>query len=160
MDFHIAQINIARFRVPSDDPVNADFVGALDRVNALAERQPGFIWRLIGDGNDALDIDAFDDPNIAINMSVWTSIESLAAFVYRTPAHVEIMRRRTEWFDKIETSFALWWIPTGHRPSIEEGRERLRALETRGVSPTAFTFKDVQPMPSGLAVPPVMDECT
>jgi len=86
MKYELAQVNIARFRVPADDPVNADFVDNLDRVNAIAETQPGFVWRLIGSGNDALDLQAFDDPLIITNLSVWTDVRSLVDFVYRNPA--------------------------------------------------------------------------
>lgn len=147
MDYHIAQINIARFRVPSDDPVNADFMNALDRVNAAAEGQPGFVWRLVGEGNNAMDVNAFDDPNMAINMSVWTSIQALEAFVYRHPDHLEIMRRRAEWFEKMNTYVALWWVPMGHEPNLPEAREKLEILAREGPTPAAFTFKNRFPAP-------------
>lgn len=147
MNHHLAQINIARFRVPGDDPVNADFMAALDRVNAVAESQPGFIWRLVGDGNDAMDINAFDDPDLAINMSVWTSIEALEAFVYRHPEHLAIMRRRAEWFDKMKVYAALWWVPVGHTPSLDEAKDKLATLEADGPTPAAFTFKHRFPAP-------------
>ena len=126
MTHHLAQVNIAKFRLPSDHPTNADFVNALDRVNAIAEGQPGFIWRLTGDANDALDINVFDDPLVAINMSVWADMDALSAFVYRTPAHRDFMRRRAEWFDKVETHLALWWVPAGHIPSAAGGRTKTR----------------------------------
>ncbi|MES1197460.1 MAG: DUF3291 domain-containing protein [Pseudomonadota bacterium] len=113
MSYHLAQINIARFIKPVDDPANAEFLANFDRINALAESQPGFVWRLIGDGNDALSIHAFDDPLIAINMSVWADMEALAAFVYRTE-HRDIMRRGHEWFEPMAVYMALWWIPIGH----------------------------------------------
>ncbi|MDH3512801.1 MAG: DUF3291 domain-containing protein, partial [Gammaproteobacteria bacterium] len=118
MNYHLAQLNIARFMKPAEHPDNADFVNNLDRVNAIAESQPGFVWRLTGDGNDALDIQAFDDPNIAVNMSVWTSMESLADFVYRNKEHLAIMRRRREWFEKTKFHLVLWWVEAGHIPSL------------------------------------------
>ena len=93
MTFYLAQINIGRFRLPVEHPANADFVANLDRINALADSQPGFIWRLKGEGNNATDIKPYDDPNMAINMSVWRDMDALAGFVYRT-AHREVMRRR------------------------------------------------------------------
>ncbi len=92
--FHLAQVNIGRFIKPVDDPSNADFMNNLDRVNALAEASPGFVWRLKGDGNNATDIRAFDDPQMAINMSVWEGVEALAAFAYRNMDHRSVMRRR------------------------------------------------------------------
>lgn len=83
MNYHLAQLNIARFRLPQEHPGNKGFIDNLDRVNAIAETQEGFIWRFTGEGNDALDIQAFDDPNVASNMSLWSGLESLGAFVYR-----------------------------------------------------------------------------
>lgn len=165
MQYHLAQINIAKFRVPMEDPVNRDFVANLQHVNAIAEQQPGFVWRLIGDGGDATDIQAYDDPDIIVNMSLWTDIESLAAFVYRNPAHLEIMRRRREWFERLEIHQALWWVPAGHRPDAAEGRWRLEHLERHGPTARAFTFRQPYGVPAGAdedgAVPdrPVLDRC-
>ena len=146
-NFHIAQFNIARFQSPIDDPVNADFMAALDRVNAVADVQPGFVWRLAGEDDNATDIQAFDDPQVLVNMSVWRDIDALAQFVYRTPAHVEIMRQREKWFEKIETSYVLWWLPKCETPSVEVGRRRLQQLSERGPTPNAFTFKERFPPP-------------
>ena len=112
---HIAQINVARFRVPKDDPANADFMAALDHINAMAEASKGFVWRLIGDGNDATDLEAIPgDPDFIVNMSVWDSVEALEAFAYRQADHRAVLARRQEWFDPIEPSFALWWVEPGH----------------------------------------------
>ena len=159
MEYHLAQINIAKFRLPQEDPVNADFVNNLDRVNAIAEEQPGFIWRFKGEGNDALDVQAFDDPNIAINMSVWSDIQSLVKFVYRNDDHKKIMRRRKEWFDKIDFHMVLWWIEKDRRPSIEEAKIRLELLSQNGPSYSAFTFKQPFAAPSGDTINPFKDEC-
>ena len=52
MKYHLAQLNIARFVKPADHPDNADFVNNLDRVNAVADAQPGFVWRLVGEVAD------------------------------------------------------------------------------------------------------------
>ena len=140
MYYQLAEINIATFRRPISDPVNASFIAELDRVNALAEAAPGFIWRLVGEGNDALDVRAFDDPNVAINMSVWQDVDALAKFVYRSEGHRAIMRRRREWFDRMEFHLALWWVEAGHRPSIAEGKARLDLLSRIGPSAQAFLF--------------------
>ncbi|MFM8753890.1 MAG: DUF3291 domain-containing protein [Phenylobacterium sp.] len=147
---HLAQINIARFRLPMDHPANSDFIGNLDPVNGIAEAQPGFVWRLTGDGNNALDLRAYDDPNVAVNMSVWTDLDALATFVYRSEAHRGIMRRRREWFDPIETHMALWWIPAGHRPKVTEGVARLERLRQLGPTQDAFSFKHPFPPPGFL----------
>lgn len=149
MQYQLAQINIAKFRLPPNDPVNADFIANLDPVNATAEAQPGFVWRHKGDGNDALDIHAFDDPMIAVNMSVWTDIESLVAFVYRNEEHIKIMRRRKEWFDRVEVYQALWWIEAGRIPTLEEAKLRLELLRLNGPTYCAFTFKNAFAAPTG-----------
>ncbi len=147
MRHHLAQINIARFRQPMADPVNADFLAAIDRVNAVADRYPGFVWRLVGDGGDATDIRAFDDPNMLINMSLWTDIESLKNFVYGEAAHREIMHRRREWFDRIESHTALWWRPAGSPPTLTEAKATLDHLARHGAGPRAFTFAASFPPP-------------
>ena len=159
MKHHLAQLNVARFREPADHPVNADFVNNLDRVNAIAETQPGFIWRLVGDGNDALDVQAFEDPNIAVNMSVWADLESLAAFAYRNADHRAIMRRRREWFEQMEFYLVLWWVAEGHRPTMEEAKKRLELLRRKGPTVDAFTFKQPFPAPGESDISPVLDEC-
>ncbi|MBL4673485.1 MAG: DUF3291 domain-containing protein [Arenicella sp.] len=159
MTYHIAQLNIARFRLPQEHPDNADFVNNLDRINEIAEQQDGFVWRFKGDGNDALDVKAFDDPNVASNMSLWKSLEALSAFVYRNREHREIMRRRHEWFDKIDFYLVLWWVEAGQIPSIDDAKARLRLLESIGASEQAFTFKTPFCAPSGDRIPAVFDDC-
>ena len=159
MQYQLAELNIAKFRLPKDHPVNREFIENLDRVNAIAESQPGFVWRLVGQGNNALDLQAFEDPNIAVNMSVWTDLESLAQFVYRNAAHADIMKRRREWFDKIDFHLVLWWIPADHRPTLEEAKARLRLLEVSGPTAAAFRFNRPFPAPSGVEVTPIFDEC-
>ncbi len=159
MSYHLAQINIARFRLPADDPANADFVNAIEAVNAAADAQAGFVWRLQGDGAGALDIQAYDDPNIVINMSVWESLDQLAAFAYRHNTHRKIMRRRREWFEEMAFYLALWWIEAGTTPTVEEGGRRIELIKERGPGPDAFTFKTPFPPPGGAKIAPVLDEC-
>ncbi|HZZ34752.1 MAG TPA: DUF3291 domain-containing protein [Caulobacteraceae bacterium] len=159
MGFELAQINIGRLLAPIDSPQIAAFVANLDRINALAENQPGFVWRLTGEGNNATDIQAFDDPRIALNMSVWESLEALAAFVYRT-GHREVMRRRREWFEApAEAYMALWWVPAGHRPTPAEGRARLEMLQRLGPTQGAFSFREPFPAPGAANITPILDEC-
>ncbi len=158
--YHLAEVNIGTLRAPVDDPMIAEFVANLERINALAEGQPGFVWRLTGDGDDATDIQPDPTkPLLAINMSVWTDADSLAGFVYRT-AHRDIMRRRAEWFEKMELYMCLWWVPVGHQPTPAEAMERLEILRRRGPSPEAFTFRQPFPAPDALEPPaPILDEC-
>ena len=159
MKFQLVQLNIARFRLPQEHPSNADFVNNLDRVNEIAEGQPGFVWRFKGEGNNALDVQAFDDPNIAVNMSIWTDLEALGAFVYRNDEHLAIMRRRTEWFDRIEFHLVLWWIEEGHLPTLDEAKQRLETLVKLGPSSKAFTFRQPFSPQRDEDIQPVMDEC-
>ena len=159
MPYHLAEINIATFRVPLADPVNAGFIDNLDRVNALAEAAPGFVWRLAGEGNNALEIRAFENANTAINMSVWTDMDALADFVYRNEGHRQIMRRRREWFDRMEFHLALWWVPAGHRPTVAEGKQRLESLSRLGPSAHAFLFNRPFPAPDAVTTSPRLDRC-
>ena len=89
---------------------------ALDRVNALAERSPGFVWRLKSAAGNATDIQATCDPLFLVNMSVWLDADALFDFVYRS-AHTPEMARRKEYFERFEGAYqALWWVPAGHVP--------------------------------------------
>lgn len=140
--YELAQVNVARFKFPPEDPRLAGFMEALDPVNALADDAPGFVWRLQDDSGNATSIHAFDDPLLLINLSVWQDIDALHDFVYRTQ-HAAVMRRRAEWADRMEEAYlVLWWVPAGHRPDLAEARERLEHLRTHGPTPTAFTFRD------------------
>ncbi len=146
-DYHLAQINIARFQLAMDDPHIVAFTDQLDAVNALADNSPGFIWRLQGEEGNAMAISAFDDENLLINMSVWASAEALFDYTYKT-AHTQIMSRRKEWFGHLQDAYmALWWIAAGHIPGPQEGRERLDMLRKNGPSPEAFNFKNRFPAP-------------
>lgn len=138
---HLAQLNIGRLLAPIDDPRIADFVDNLGPVNALAESSPGYVWRLQDESGDATSIKAFDDDLMILNLTVWTSIEALADFVFRT-GHVELLRRRREWFEApIRPTTCLWWIPEGTLPEVSDAIVRLEHLRAHGPSPTAFTFR-------------------
>jgi hypothetical protein len=144
---HIAQVNIARMRAPLDSAEMAGFVARLDEVNALADRSPGFVWRLQDGAGNSTYLRPYDDDRILFNMSVWRTLAALRDFVYRT-AHTEVMRRRAEWFEKFEGVYtALWWVPEGHVPSIDDAKQRLEHLQARGPSAFAFTFKTPFPSP-------------
>ena len=157
--FHLAQINIGRLKAHIDDPQIADFKDNLDAINALAEGSPGFVWRFTGDGNNATDVQAFDDPLMAINMSVWESVAALGAFVYRSE-HVAFMRRRREWFHETDNFMTLWWTPAGHHPTPQEAIARLATLGRLGPTSEAFTFKTPHPAPDAAHPPlPILDEC-
>jgi hypothetical protein len=137
----LAQLNVGRLRAPMDDPRIDDFRNALDTINALAESTAGFVWRLQDDTGNATSIHLFDDPLEIINLSVWESIEALAAFTYRS-AHTAVLRRRREFFEPASVPIlCLWWIPEGTLPTPQEALGRLAYLRLHGPSPTAFTFR-------------------
>lgn len=151
--FELAQMNVAVMKAPLESPVMADFVDNLDRINALAEQSPGFIWRLQTDGGNATGLRPLGD-DVIVNMSVWRDLEALAGYVYRSP-HVGIMRRRREWFERMQDAHqVLWWVPAGHRPLIEEGVGRLGALRRHGPTGSAFTFRRAFPAPDAVHCEP------
>ena len=154
-DWHLAQINVGRMLGPEGDPVVQGFFDALDEVNALADASPGFVWRLVGEGGaNATDIQSTADPLLLLNISVWTDAESLFDYVYRT-AHTPVMAKRRDWFEKFDGAYmALWWLPAGTIPTINDGLSRLWHLDRFGPTPHAFTFKLRFP-PPGLGAPPV-----
>jgi len=148
-DFHLAQFNTARALAPLDDPLLADFMAQLDEINGLAERSPGFVWRLQDASGNATTIRAYDDPRMLINLSVWESVEALFDFAYKTD-HTRVLARRKEWFEYPDgPNLVLWWIPAGTLPSLAEAAARLVHLGAHGPTAHAFTFKQRFPSPAG-----------
>lgn len=138
--YHLAQINIAKAKAAMDSEIMRGFVERLEEINTLADKAPGFIWRLKDDAGDASAIQAYDDPSIAVNMSVWEDLDSLKNYVYRS-IHVELLQGKKAWFNKMEKSHqALWWIPATHIPTLAEGKQRLGYLQKNGPSVFAFNF--------------------
>lgn len=150
----LAQLNVARLRAPLDTPMIADFVANLAPVNALANAAPGFVWRLQTEDGDATAVRMLDDDMLIVNMSVWTSSDTLRDFVYRS-GHVEMMRRRREWFERLGDPYVvLWWVRTGRRPSVAEAQARLLMLRANGPAAGAFTFaRPFAPIGDPLDVP-------
>lgn len=143
----LAQLNIGVIRAPMDSPVMAEFADNLDRINALAEATPGFIWRLQTEDGNATAIRPFENENLLVNLSVWRDVESLKVYVYES-AHVGFMRRRREWFELMKEAYlVLWWVPKGHRPDVAEAIAKLELLKAKGPGPEAFTFRDPFPPP-------------
>lgn len=137
---HLAQLNIAAMKAPLESAEMADFVANLERINTLAEAAPGFVWRLQDEAGDATAIRPFGD-EVLVNMSVWQDVQSLSDYVYKS-AHTEMLKRRREWFGRIEQAHqVLWWVPSGHRPDVAEAAERLAHLREHGATAHAFTFR-------------------
>ena len=145
--FQLAQVNIGRIRAPLDDPLMAGFTSRLERINAVADQSPGFVWRLQTPDGDATSIRAFEDDRILVNMSVRESFEALHRYVYEGP-HQELLRGRRDWFLPYDgPMLALWWIPAGHVPTVEEAKGKLDELGKNGPSASAFTFRNPFPAP-------------
>lgn len=153
--YQLAQLNIAKMLAPIDSEQLADFVNNIDRINALADASPGFVWRLDDDSGNATAIDHPFPSNYIVNLSVWESIEALQAFVYRS-GHLDIMKRKKEWFyAPSESNMVLWWVRSGHQPTVHEAHERLMALraldahqgQQSAEPPTVFTFSRPSPAP-------------
>lgn len=153
-DWHLAQINVGRLIAPADDPRVQPFFDALDRVNAVADTSPGFVWRLQDESGNATSLRPTADPLFAVNMSLWDDADALFNYVYRS-AHTPEMARRREYFERFDGAHqALWWVRAGHIPVIDEGLAALWRLDHYGPSEHAFTFKARFPAP-GLGGQPV-----
>jgi hypothetical protein len=138
---HLAELNIGKFKYPTSDPHMADFMNNLDRVNALAERSPGFVWRLKGDNNNATEFRVGDD--MAVNLSVWEDAKSLENYVFKT-VHAQFYRRKQEWFDPMEKPhMVFWWVPEGHQPTLDEAHSRLLHYQSNGATEFAFGWPEV-----------------
>jgi Domain of unknown function (DUF3291) len=140
---HLAELNIGRLVAPTDDPRVADFMNALDTINGLGKRMPGFVWMMEssgapGTGNTDVKLDG--DPLFVSNLTVWENVEALENFVWNT-VHRKFYERRAEWFEVFKgMHFVMWWVPIGHKPSIEEARARLAHLGANGDSDHAFSW--------------------
>ena len=139
--FQLAQVNLAWARYPLDDPRMAEFVNAIDRINAVGDRSPGCVWRFRTGAGDATGVRVLDDPRILFNLTVWRSVDDLRRYAYRTE-HAAFFRRRREWFvPPPKPPLALWWVPEGCRPTVDESMARLDRLWRDGPTPEAFTLK-------------------
>ena len=139
----VAHLNTARALAPFDDAAMAGFVERIAHVNATADAAPGFVWRLDDDQDDAVAAPAlFGDSMLLVNISVWTDVPSLSSWVYGDAAHLEVMRRRREWFEPDDPAAygatVCWWVVEGHRPTVAEAERALVHLRDHGPSETAF----------------------
>ena len=138
---HLVQLNVGRMLAAPESPIVAEFFAALEPLNALADTSPGFVWRLQTEAGDATAIHAFDDDLMLVNMSVWETLAELWRYVY-SGDHLAVMRRRREWFEVAEVAYlALWWIPAGEIPTVEQAVARLETIRRLGPTPAVFTFK-------------------
>jgi hypothetical protein len=140
---HLAELNVGRLLAPTDDPRVAEFMSALDRVNGLGKRMPGFVWMMEGSGAPGTgnsEVKIGGDPQYVSNLTVWESVDTLQAFVYNT-VHRQFLDRRAAWFEvMVQMHFVMWWVPAGHRPSLEEALAKLDQLRVEGASEAAFDW--------------------
>lgn len=138
---HLAELNVGRLIAETDDPRVAEFMNALDQINGLGKRMPGFVWMIEGSGEPNTgntDTKIAGDPRYVANLTVWENVETLENFVFNT-LHKRFYERRHEWFEVMgEMHFVMWWVPEGHHPSLEEALARLEYLKTHGDSDHAF----------------------
>ncbi|MDF0599230.1 DUF3291 domain-containing protein [Psychromarinibacter sp. C21-152] len=143
---HLAELNVGRLVAPTDDPRVAEFMAALDRINGLGKRMPGFVWMMEGSGEPGTgntEAKIGGDPQYVSNLTVWEDVASLENFVWNT-VHRQFYDRRHEWFQVLaDQHFVMWWIPAGHRPSLEEALGRLDDLRANGPSERAFGWADL-----------------
>jgi heme-degrading monooxygenase HmoA len=140
---NLAQLNVGRLIAPTDDPRVAEFMDALDRVNGIGKRSPGFVWMMEGSGEPGTgntENSIGGDPRFVANLTVWESLADLEHFVWNT-MHRQFFQRRTTWFEPLGAHhFVMWWIPPGHRPTLEEALARLEHLRAHGASDHAFDW--------------------
>ena len=139
--YHLAELNVGRLLAPTDDPRVAEFMGALDRINGLGKRMPGFVWMMEGSGEPGTgntDAKIVGDAQYVSNLTVWDSVETLEAFVWNT-VHRQFYDRRAEWFEVLgKMHFVMRWVPVGHRPTLGEAFAKLDHLREHGASEAAF----------------------
>lgn len=139
--YHLAELNVGRLVADTDDPRVAEFMAALDRINGLGKRMPGFVWMMEGSGEPGTgntENSIGDDPRFVANLTVWESVETLEQFVWNT-VHRQFYERRAEWFEVLgEMHFVMWWVPAGHRPTLDEALDRLERRKSLGDGADAF----------------------
>lgn len=148
MQYHLAELNIAKAKYDLDSPEMKGFNDQLEIVNQAAEAHSGFVWRLQDESGDATSIRFFDDPRMIVNMSVWTDVQSLKDYIYRE-LHLKVFRQRHDWFEKLDTPHVVfWWIPAGQLPTLEQAHEKLLELEKNGPSQNAFDIRKIFEAPA------------
>ena len=136
---HLAELNISQWKVDPESDAARGFVDNVARVNGLAERSPGFVWRMVDEQRDELGRNAVcSGPSTLMTLSVWQTPEDLEHFVWKT-LHKRIYNNRHQWFSQMKShTLVTWWIDEGRIPSLEEARQRLDHLDENGDSDYAF----------------------
>lgn len=154
---HLAEFNFGTLAYPFGDPRIAGFEDAIDQVNDIGARSPGFVWRMSDDDMDAEQIDPHgvlsDRPNTASTLTVWEDPASLYHFVTRT-LHARIMKGAPDWFVPGDSGHLVcWWVPEGSRPTVAEGMQRWRDLQQHGDTEMTFGAKHLKALALGDLAP-------
>ncbi len=137
---HLAELNISNWKVDPASPEAAGFVDNVARVNALAERSPGFVWRKIDEERDERGRNPVGGPKTLMTLSVWETSEHLEHFVWNT-VHKKIFENKALWFSQMESHhLVMWWVKEGVPPTIQEAKDRLDHLNANGNTDYAFNW--------------------
>lgn len=142
-DHHLAQLNFATAIADLDDPVMAGFVDSLAAVNAIAEKSPGFVWRLKDRQDEAAAMAILGDPRETFTLSLWESAADLEFFAWNT-VHRRFMKSRRKWFLPPASAFlVMWWLPAGAIPTFTDALARLARLRDEGPSEAGFGWDNL-----------------
>ncbi|MDB4197301.1 DUF3291 domain-containing protein [Ascidiaceihabitans sp.] len=134
----LAELNVGYAAYPLDDPRMSEFMDNLETINALAERSPGFVWRMKSDSGNATDISVPGDTEMISNMSVWEDVASLGNYVFNT-VHAPFYKRKEEWFQATTSHhFAMWMVEDNHTPDLAEAMDHMEYLQKYGSTDHAF----------------------
>jgi hypothetical protein len=152
MTARISFFTLGVMKGPAGDAVVQGFVDRLPAVYAAAEGSAGFFARSIRNVETwehswgpviapkcvpaGLTLD-----QLAMTLSLWRDLESVAAFSYRG-LHGEALSKRTEWFVKGPwPSYVAWWVDEHHQPTWREAVDRIDQLQAHGSTSAAFNFR-------------------
>jgi hypothetical protein len=154
MGAKLAFMTVGILRAPVRDAQVKGFVDRIEGVYDAADSSDGFHARSIRDVGTWLHSwgpvtlpSCFppppDESQIAMTLSLWSDLESVAAFAYHGP-HGEALGKRRDWFEKSDLPvYVAWWVPAEHQIDWDEGKARLDHLHANG--PTAFAFSFAKP---------------
>ena len=139
----LAELNIGLAFDDLDTPTMADFMKALDKVNRIADRSPGFVWRLQDEAGNATGVKYSENPREIVNLSVWQTSADLEHYVWNR-VHRQFMKRRADWFVPLDQPyFVLWWVPVGVLHTLAEALDRLAWLRSDGPSANAYCLSNL-----------------
>src|ERR1043166_2576822 len=144
--YELAQLNVALMREPLESPRMADFVANLDRINALAESSPGFVWRMQSEEGNATAFRPLGDDTL-VNISVWRDVQSLNKYVYGS-AESEVRRPRKEMVRAHAGSVVRPVVgPKGAPPEHRRGDREARASPGQRTDPGCVQLPPCFPGP-------------